>query len=159
MRIDHLIELNNTNTENLEFTKVTRFHTKKSIATNTTLPMFVVHLSPSSNANNLNRINKILYQTIRWEKLKTNKTVQCWNCQSLGHSSNNCNLPYRCVKCTEKHEPGQCLIDSSNTEHLIENKNKLHCILCGNSGHPASYRGCPVHLSKQKEIKKTQLNL
>ncbi|KAI4473877.1 hypothetical protein M0802_015898 [Mischocyttarus mexicanus] len=43
--------------------------------------------------------------------------MQCRRCQRFGHSVSNCDLEYRCVKCREEHEPGECKA--------------------------ASYRGCP----------------
>lgn len=83
------------------------------------------------------KINTLLYQTARWEHLKKKKIFQCRRCQRVGHASINCFLPFRCVRCALSHEPGQCAIPAD------AGKDKLKCANCKQSGHPASYGGCP----------------
>ena len=98
---------------------------------------FLVQLTPDSNLHELTKIKAISYQSISWEPLKKKSIYQCTKCQRLGHSSSNCNLGYRCVKCNEKHEPGQCKTPKDSPD-----KNKLFCVNCETAGHPASYKGC-----------------
>lgn len=62
---------------------------------------------------------------------------QCRKCQRVGHTSSNCELDYRCVKCNVPHGPGECKIDKGETD-----RSKLFCVNCKTYGHPASYRGC-----------------
>ncbi|XP_050664208.1 uncharacterized protein LOC126964926 [Leptidea sinapis] len=54
---------------------------------------------------------------------------QCHRCQLYGHAAANCSAPPRCVKCLEPHTTKECL--------------RPACVLCGQEGHPANYRGCP----------------
>lgn len=74
--------------------------------------------------------------------------IQCKNCQRLGHAATNCNMPYRCVKCNDKHDPGRC---SCPTDIQLDKK-KLFCANCNDYGHPASYRGCPKLIENKKRV-------
>lgn len=48
-------------------------------------------------------------------------------------------MRFRCVKCNEPHDPGQCKLPAA-THHEAH---KVFCVACNVFGHPASYRGCP----------------
>lgn len=69
----------------------------------------------------------------------------CSRCQRVGHSSSNCHLDFRCVKCAENHEPGNCAIK----KEIKIDKTQIYCVRCKMYGHPATYKGC----IKYKEIK------
>ena len=71
---------------------------------------------------------------------------QCHKCQLTGQSVYNCNLEYRCVRCTEKHEPGTC-------PQKLNNNKTPSCVNCGKVGHPASYKGCD-YIKFTQQIKK-----
>lgn len=96
---------------------------------------FLVHVSPESNTSSLRKIRGLLNQTIRWEILRKPNVFQCHNCQRVGHSSANCHLGFRCVKCNLPHKPGECL-------RTKEENTPPFCINCNKTGHPANYRGC-----------------
>ncbi|KAK2578866.1 hypothetical protein KPH14_001274 [Odynerus spinipes] len=148
-------ELSKFNNENLKFTSVKRFSTRKSTAENKTLPIYIVQLTPDSQINNLNKIKYLLHQIIKWEKIIKRDVLQCKRCQRYGHAAINCNLEYRCVKCAHKHNPGECPMTNAMTDN--NETIKPYCINCNEYGHPASYRGC----AKMQEIKlriKTQRN-
>lgn len=55
----------------------------------------------------------------------------------MGHSSANCNLGYRCVKCAGTHEPGNCPHNTASNKDT-STSTYVNC----NSNHPANYRGC-----------------
>lgn len=84
----------------------------------------------------------MLQQDVRWEQFRKREVFQCRNCQRLGHASSECGLGYRCVKCVEKHEPGQCPRNGAD-----KNTTKAACINCHEAGiesdHAANYRRCP----------------
>ena len=88
-----------------------------------------------------------------WEPLRKKNVFQCTNCQRIGHSSANCHLQYRCVKCSKSHNPGECEIPKENT-----NKDILYCVNCKSNGLPASYKGCPFYKTTNT-IKKARLNI
>ena len=111
---------------------------------------FLIQCSNDSNLQELTKIKNLAYQKIRWEHLRKKDTFQCTNCQRLGHSSSNCFLGYRCVKCKESHEPGKCDLKKNDTD-----RSALYCTNCDKAGHPASYRGCP-YFRLAKDIKNTQ---
>ena len=99
---------------------------------------YLIHLSPESKTQNLTSLKKLNYQLVKWEPYRKSKVFQCHKCQRVGHSSNNCNLGYRCVKCTQTHEPGKCLRSAETPDTVTAPM----CVNCRNS-HPANYRGCP----------------
>lgn len=145
---DILSELKGLQISDVDFTKVTRFTTKKSIANNIHLPIYMVQISPQSNINKLLNIKFLYYYKVNWEKIRKNDLTQCHRCQLIGHTSQNCNMSYRCVKCKEQHEPGQCKILKTDTL----DKNKIYCVNCKEYGHPASYKGCPKILNIRKKL-------
>lgn len=61
---------------------------------------------------------------------------QCYNCQGYNHSSRQCHLPPRCVRCSEGHNVRDCNLPKTD---------RCKCANCGGE-HPASYRGCEAHL-------------
>ena len=68
------------------------------------------------------------------------ETIQCWNCQKLGHISKNCKSQPVCVFCgTKGHRKG---------DNRCGNK-RVCCANCKES-HPSSYRGCIAFL-REKE--------
>lgn len=105
---------------------------------------WVIQIHPNDNPTDLLNIRYILHQKIHIGKLKNLKMSQCKNCQRFGHVAINCNMSYRCVKCTEKHDPGKCSLKSDPNNEQVP----ARCVNCGQLGHPASYKGCP----KYKEI-------
>ncbi|KAL7294234.1 hypothetical protein TKK_0012250 [Trichogramma kaykai] len=114
---------------------------------------FLLQLSHNSDINPLKKVKSLLFKKIRWEPLRKKAIYQCKNCQRLGHSSTNCQLGYRCVKCGKSHNPGECTIPKDCTD-----RSKLYCINCEQHGHPASYRGCPFYkfaLNQVTESKST----
>ncbi|CAK1588830.1 unnamed protein product [Parnassius mnemosyne] len=60
--------------------------------------------------------------------------AQCHRCQLYGHAAANCSAPPRCVKCLDPHITKECPKDAVSPPA---------CVLCQQTGHPASYRGCP----------------
>lgn len=70
---------------------------------------------------------------------KNGNLAQCHKCQLYGHSSKNCFARPRCVKCLGDHHTSQC----ERPKDISLCKEPPACVLCGEYGHPANYRGCP----------------
>ncbi|KAK2577784.1 hypothetical protein KPH14_011603 [Odynerus spinipes] len=111
---------------------------------------FIIQLEHNSNPKRLISVRTLLYQRIKWERLRRMPIFQCKKCQRVGHSSANCNLRYRCIKCAKSHEPGQCQLSvNAPKEHL-------KCANCKEFGHPASYKDCPfLRLALDLKMKTT----
>jgi hypothetical protein len=77
---------------------------------------------------------------IRWDKHKprNRRPTQCRRCQRFGHAANNCALPYRCVKCLETHNPGEC----ARTSREI---GQPSCVNCKVEGHTSNSASCPAY--------------
>lgn len=145
--LDALKQLNN---EIIKFEKVTRLTTKYSISQNRVLPLFIVQAAPHSPVNEIQKIKVIDHQIIRWERIHKPEIMQCTRCQRFGHSSSNCKMQSRCVKCGDNHLPAQCKITPDDP------REKLYCILCKEYGHPASFKECTKYLElakKRAEVK------
>ena len=141
-------ELQGLNLINVQIIKVIEMQIKNK--KNNNGKIFIVQITPESDIKELIKIEFINHQIIKWEPLRREGLVQCKRCQRLVHTAFNCNMMYRCVKCVEKHEPGQCPID--------KDKNlPIQCILCGKTGHPASYRGCQVHIQENQNNKRRNI--
>lgn len=147
-----LEELKKQEIQDLTFQKVSRFSTKRATNENRILPIFMVQISANSNPNQLRKIRSLFHLIITWEKLKRKDIIQCTRCQRVGHAAANCNLKYRCVKCKEDHNPGEC-------KAPITNAKDLYCINCNSTGHPASYRGCPKLIEYKNRITIKQSNI
>lgn len=131
--------------DTIKFEKVTNLTTKDSATKNRPLPHFIVQVSPKTPINEIIKIKSLDHQIIRWERIHKPKITQCTRCQRFGHSSANCKMDYRCVKCGNSHIPGQCTIKPEDP------KEKLHCTLCNKDGHPASYKGCIEYQTRLKQ--------
>lgn len=143
-----LDELKSLNITNVDFLKVMRFTTTKSKQDKKVLPIFIIQISPQSELNNVKKVKYLFHQVIYWEKVIRREAIQCKKCQRIGHTATNCNLPYRCVKCDTKHDPGKC---SYPPQAQLE-KTQLFCVNCNKHGHPASYRGCPKIIENKKKL-------
>ena len=133
-----LEDLKRHETEDLRFEKVSPFNTKNANGS-----LFLVSVSHDSAIRDLIAIKFVLYRSVKWERIRRNGPTQCFRCQGYGHVAGNCNMRYRCVKCSEDHEVGKCQIKPG--ESRLED---LYFVQCKKSGHPASYKGCP----KYKEL-------
>lgn len=71
---------------------------------------FLVKVSSDSQLKQLTNIACVAQQKANWDKLKRNTIFQCKKCQRFRRASTNCEMAYRCVKCSGSHEPGQCKI-------------------------------------------------
>lgn len=87
-----------------------------------------------------------------FERRKEHDTIQCKNCQHFGHIARNCSRRFRCVKCLDIHNPGDCPTDVLPLQD--NNRRKPTCVNCGKE-HPANYRGCQAHIDliKQKQAR------
>lgn len=105
----------------------------KRVATNT----FLIKIKKTQNWESIWEVNSLLEIQVTMERFTPRNTIpQCYNCQRFGHSSFNCHLPARCVKCAGPHLGKECTI----RESLPHPK----CANC-DGPHVASYRGCPAH--------------
>ena len=61
-------------------------------------------------------------------------------------------MAYRCIKCTDNHEPGQYSHDINPfpDEGPIPTAT---CVNCGKTGHPANYKNCPKYIEIKDRFK------
>lgn len=112
------------------------------------LNVYLVHFKSTCDLNEIVKtIRYLCDHKVKWEpyhKSRKNMVTQCNRCQRFGHASNNCNHPFRCIKCISDHEVGQC---------KITKEDKPACVNCSLE-HPANYRNCKVYKEYIKDKKK-----
>lgn len=104
------------------------------------IPIHMVSLKMTENAKDIYNIGEMFYVRVKIESYKNSGPAQCFNCQHFGHSSQNCNLTPRCVKCGKEHPTKEC--PKPKTDNA-------HCCNCGGE-HTANYRGCPHYIEHHK---------
>ncbi|KAJ8043658.1 hypothetical protein HOLleu_10853 [Holothuria leucospilota] len=86
------------------------------------------------------------YQKHRVEEYREPPTViQCYKCQSFGHTYHNCSSIQKCLRCGEEHNIKDC------KKEKIQKK----CANC-QGDHIAMYKGCPAYQKARSEAKETQ---
>lgn len=112
-------------------------------------PSYIIHFPKNSvNLITLRTQYKVIdHCIIKWENFnnKKKKLTQCFRCQRFGHTARNCNHEFRCVKCTEKHEPGKC---SRTTK-----EGNPKCVNC-NKDHAANNRNCESYTAYKEKLDK-----
>lgn len=113
---------------------VTGYMRKNNIKSN----LWLIVLQPNTDTNELFKIRAIDRAIVKFEFLRKPKVIQCKRCQRFNHSASNCSLPYRCVKCTDNHEPGKC------TSQTKKNKFKPKCVNCQGDHTANDAANCPA---------------
>ncbi|GFV18399.1 nucleic-acid-binding protein from transposon X-element [Trichonephila clavipes] len=111
------------------------------------LPIFLITLPRNLDNLKIFDLKTLNYLSIRVEGYDDKGVTQCYTCNNFNHSSENCHLNPRCLKCGENYLTRDCPF-----------KQKLETPYCINSniyGHMANYRGCPSFPKPQKEPRKT----
>lgn len=134
---------------------ITGYMRKNNIKSN----LWLIVLQPNTDTNELFKIKAIDRAIVKFDFLRKPKVIQCRRCQRFNHSASNCMLPYRCVKCTDDHEPGKC--------KSVTNKNKFKpkCVNCqGNhtandaANCDAFKKAIELKTSKTKKVSNKQTN-
>lgn len=98
---------------------------------------FLVKLRRSGSWAKIWELRSLLGVRVSVKEFTPQKGIpQCYNCQRFGHSSVNCHLAPRCLKCAGAHLGRECEVRAAE-EHP-------RCCNCGGP-HVASWKGCPSH--------------
>ncbi|GFY13751.1 nucleic-acid-binding protein from transposon X-element [Trichonephila clavipes] len=114
------------------------------------LPIFLITLPRNLDNLKIFDLKTLSYLSIRVEGYDGKGVTQCYTCNNFNHSSENCHLNPRCLKCGENHITRDCPI-----------KQKLetpYCINCNIYGHMANYKGCPSFPKPPKGAAKNNRN-
>ncbi|GFV83720.1 nucleic-acid-binding protein from transposon X-element [Trichonephila clavipes] len=114
------------------------------------LPIFLITLPRNLDNLKIFDLKTLSYLSIRVEGYDGKDVTQCYTCNNFNHSSENCHLNPRCLKCGENHITRDCPI-----------KQKLetpYCINCNIYGHMANYKGCPSFPKPPKGASKNNRN-
>lgn len=83
----------------------------------------------------INEIDALFDLKVKFEKMKGSKVIQCKRCQEYFHSASSCHHPFRCVKCKESHEIGQCPRDANPDL-------PIRCVNCDGAHSANNYKEC-----------------
>lgn len=119
---------------------------------------FLIQLAAGADIKKFRQIKYLFNSVITVHKYKPKNSggTQCFRCQGFGHSSKNCNMPPRCVKCTEPHPTSEC--------PKKDRTQPARCCNC-NENHPANFRQCTVRtaylqrIQQKKELERRPLQL
>lgn len=124
--------------QNISPHKVQRFTTGFMRANNIQSRIWQITLLPNTDIKVVFGIRYIEQCAVKWEFMAKPAITQCKKCQRFNHSSANCFLPYRCVKCINEHEPGMCPLNTA------KNATKPKCINCKGEHAANNATECPV---------------
>lgn len=118
--------------------KVTKLKSQKGYEQS--YPPFLIQLPTGVDIIKFRKVKYILNCVVTMQKYKPNFSMgtQCFRCQDFGHSSKNCNMPPRCVKCAEPHSTAECT-----------RKDRSEVPRCCNceQDHPANYSKCSARIA------------
>ncbi|GFV54434.1 nucleic-acid-binding protein from transposon X-element [Trichonephila clavipes] len=122
----------------------------RKFSTKSPLPLFMIQIKHSKNAQDIFKLKNLIYLTVEVVPFRRRPGAsQCFNCNYFNHTSKNCKMTPRCLKCEGNHKTHEC----PKTERL----QTLKCINCNETGHLASSRQCPrfpkLKLKKPEEAK------
>ncbi|GFW16765.1 nucleic-acid-binding protein from transposon X-element [Trichonephila clavipes] len=102
------------------------------------LPIFLVGVRKHvEGATDIYDISKCCYMSVVLDTFKKRPgAMQCYNYNYFNHSSVNCCIKPRCLKCSKEHRTGDCPIK--------ERLDTPHCINCDTDGHTVNWRSCPA---------------
>lgn len=126
---------------------------------------WLFQMGRDSDIKGFRNIKYILHCKVTMTRHSRRDIIQCYNCQRFGHVAINCNMPYRCVKCSGDHGPGKCVIppkDENNVEIISTDPVTgqairkvgfpIKCANCGIEGHAASAKDCPRRQELMRKI-------
>ncbi|GFX32442.1 probable RNA-directed DNA polymerase from transposon BS [Trichonephila clavipes] len=86
------------------------------------LPIFMVELKEAP-APDIFQLETCCFLSVKIDSFNRRPgATQCYNCNLFHHSSSNCNIKTRCLKCGEPHRTGDCPIKTK-----IENPTCINC--------------------------------
>ncbi|GFQ99778.1 nucleic-acid-binding protein from transposon X-element [Trichonephila clavata] len=94
------------------------------------LPFFMIELKPEEHTKIAN-VNSLCYISVWFDPFRRKPgATQCYNCNFFNHTSKNCRMTPRCIKCGDNHRTSDC--------PQKERSENPHCINCNEDGHIAS---------------------
>lgn len=133
-------------------TVVTKLRSSAAEDKEVPFPPLLIQLPNGADIAKFRKIKYISNCAIQLQKFHPNSSggIQCFRCQHFGHTSRNCNLPARCVKCTGEHPTKECPI--------TERTEAVACCNCKEK-HPANYRECKERVKYLQNLETRNNNL
>ncbi|GBM03816.1 hypothetical protein AVEN_231292-1 [Araneus ventricosus] len=104
--------------------KIERITQMKNYREKTLLPLYLADIKKIGNFANIYNNKELCYFRVKIEPYrKRTKAIICFNCSGFYHSTRNCHMKPRCIKCNGEHTTRDCNIK----EKIVEPT----CINCG----------------------------
>ncbi|GFW22359.1 nucleic-acid-binding protein from transposon X-element [Trichonephila clavipes] len=116
--------------------------------TKSPLPIFMVELDRNPDSPDIFQLKKCCYLAVQVDTFNRRPGVsQCYNCNLFNHSSKNCYMRTRCLKCGESHRTSDFPIREKIANPV--------CINCNKTGHMANWSQCEEFPKrKPKKVKR-----
>lgn len=111
--------------EGFDLVNVRRYSTPRSRSKQHILALHTITIGPGADMGAIKAIRSIDYLRVSFEVARKTYITQCYRCQRPGHTSSNCHMDYRCVKCNNNHGPGACALTKGQN-----NIAELYCHNC-----------------------------
>lgn len=113
-------------------------------------PVYLIHSNDEDiNINTLQHRHRTLGSLIvMWDRfdMRRKRPMPCRRCKMWGHAANSCGRPFRCIKCTATHAPGDC-------DRKDRSIGTPKCVNC-DGDHPANSTTCPSYAAYAKGIQR-----
>ncbi|GBN39016.1 hypothetical protein AVEN_58535-1 [Araneus ventricosus] len=98
-------------------------------------PLYLIDVKKSGNYANIFNGKQICYFRVKVIPYRQRKKANiCCNCSGYYRSAKNCHMRPRCIKCNGQNSTRECSIKEKITDRA--------CIICGETGHLAAWKGC-----------------
>ena len=122
------------------------------------MPIYLTELDNNDKAKEIYNLKRLFYTVISVESYRPRSGLkQCFRCQRFNHTWAGCSLTPRCLLCAKNHNHKDCPIRTEASE----DKSKLKCANCEETGHPASSHDCEIYKKALEDFlkpKNTQQN-
>lgn len=99
-------------------------------------------VTPSSfDERTISEIDALFDLKVKFERMKGNKIIQCKRCQEYFHTASSCHHPFRCVKCKDTHEIGECPRDANPNL-------PIRCVNCDGAHSANNHKECKYFIEK-----------
>ena len=112
---------------------IVRVSQLRNTKTRMPLPIFLLSLRPTADWQKVYTLKQVAYMAVKVQTFRARGFKICYRCQQFNHSSENCSMPPKCLKCAQGHLTRDC------TRPKTE---KATCANC-DGDHPANFRLCP----------------
>lgn len=157
---------------NVEFSRIEKFEvpprfTKTNPDRYKNVNIWQLTIPPGADVRAILKTTRldVIKQIVSFEVYHSEDIPLCKICKQWDHTKNNCQMFWKCSRCTSDHARGKCQVPEAQFDEKtgIQKEETLPtCRNCGKKGHPATYR-CEAYYrvkkNKEEARKKQQASI